>query len=629
MRKKFVIGYSLALSAALMMGSLTACSKSSNNVPSNQTQGESGNENNTAGVFTEGTYTSSVTGMHDMTVQVTFTTDEISDIQVEHAETPGVGEPAVAVMTDKVLSNQALGVDVVSGATLTSNGILEGIRDCMAQAGASEETIAMYEAKQEAAKDKEEDQEYSADVVVIGAGGAGMAAAITARQNGANVIVIEKSGNMGGNTILSGGAFNAVEDGSEMAASTNDSVELHYTQTYEGGDKQAKPELVRILVEKAWSAVEWLKDLGMEFYDVPTTVAGGLWQRGQKPVEPEGTGFFKAYQEYMDENNNLEILYYTEAQELIMEDGVVTGVICEGETGNKVTVRANNGVILATGGFAGNVEMREEALEGNDKWPVLDETVKTTNSSNVTGDGITMAEAVGASLIQMDNIQSLPLGDPVTGSLSGNIGHGATSFIFVNKDGERFTDEGGRRDDMTLDLFEQEDHFMYMIMDSDTYPNGDELNNFGEHIDDLVESGRAYKADTIEELAEMIGVPADTLQATIDEYNQYCIGGEKEGETDEFGRTLFSDAQGVNNGINTAPYYAAGRVPTVHHTMGGVEINENTEVLDTKGNVIPGLFAAGEVTGGIHGTNRLGGNALTDMIVFGRIAGESAYQFTK
>ena len=256
--------------------------------------------------------------------------------------------------------------------------------------------------------------------------------------------------------------------------------------------------------------------------------------------------------------------------------------------------------------------------------PELTDVVKTTNTSSITGDGIQMAETVGANLIQMYNIQLLPLGDPKTGSLSGNIGHGPVSYIFVNKDGNRFTDEGGRRDDMTLALFDQTDSTMFMIMDSDTYPNGDELNNFGEHIDDLVAAGRAYKADTIEELAAQIGVSAENLAATVAEYNRHCTGGDLEGQADEFGRTLFTDVNGINNGINNGPFYAAERVPTVHHTMGGVEINTEAQVLDAEGNTIPGLFAAGEVTGGIHGTNRLGGNALTDTIVFGRIAGENA-----
>ncbi len=633
--------FAVMTATALTMGALSACqsqptettavieSTTATETTVAETTAQTKAEETTAaeskGIYTPGTYSATVTGMREMTVSVTFSADAITDIQIEHEETPGIGAPVCESMPAQILEIQGLGIDSISGATLTSNAVLAGVEDCVSQAGGDIEALKAVKPEVVA----EADAEMTTDVVVIGAGGAGMAAAVQASQQGKNVIVIEKSSQMGGNTILSGGAFNAVEDGSEMAKKYEDSVEKHYTQTFNGGDQQAKPELVHILVDQAWSAVDWLKDLGMEFEDTPTTVAGGLWQRGQKPVEPEGTGFFIVYQNYMNSHEGLEVIYNTTAKSLIVEDGIVTGVVCEGKTGNQITVKANGGVVLATGGFGGNVEMRMKALEGTDKWPALDEKIKTTNTSNVTGDGIAMAQEVGANLIQMENIQLLPLGDPQTGSLSGNIGHGATSFIFVNKEGKRFTDEGGRRDDMTLGLFKQTDNFMYMIMDSDTYPNGTELNNFGEHINDLVDAGRAYKADTLEELAGMIGVPQDEFLATIEEYNRHCPGGDMEGEPDEFGRTLFTDGEKKNNGINTPPFYAAGRVPTVHHTMGGVEINEKTEVLNTEGNVIPGLYAAGEVTGGIHGTNRLGGNALTETIVFGRIAGEQAAAYTK
>ena len=161
-------------------------------------------------------------------------------------------------------------------------------------------------------------------------------------------------------------------------------------------------------------------------------------------------------------------------------------------------------------------------------------------------------------------------------------------------------------------------------MDSDGYPTGEELNNFGETMNSLVADGRAYKADTLEELAEKIGVPAENLTAAVEEYNRHCLGGDLEGQEDEFGRTLFTDSGKENDGINDPPYFAAERVPTVHHTMGGVKINAQTQVINKEGEAIPNLFAAGEVTGGIHGSNRLGGNALTDTVVFGRIAGQSA-----
>ena len=582
-----------------------------------------------AGVFTPGTYSSTQTGMHELTVTVTVDANAITDIQVEHQETEGVGSPIAESLPAQIMELQGLGIDAVAGATLTSNAILEGVTDCLKQAGASDETIAAWQAKSPEVV-KEEDAEYTTDVLVIGAGGAGMAAAVTANQAGKNVIVVEKTGAMGGNTILSGGAMNAVDDGSEVAAEHEDSVALHIQQTYEGGDEQGDLELVTILCEQAWDGVEWLKDLGMEFTGVVFTVTGGLWPRAQQPADPEGTGFFKTYQNYLDNNEGITMLYNTTANELLVdENGAVTGVKCTGATGNTVTVTATNGVVLATGGFARNVEMRVAANEETKLWPTLDESIPSTNASGITGDGIVMAEAVGANLVQMGNIQLLPLGDPETGSLSGNIEHSVESRIFVNEQGERFVNEGGRRDEMTLALFEQTNTTMFIIMDSDTYPTGDELNNFGETINDLVAAGRAYKADTLEELAEQIGVPADALVATVEEYNRYCKGGDLEGQTDSFGRTLFSDVEGVNDGINDGPFYAAERVPTVHHTMGGVQIDAECHVINTDGEIIPGLFAAGEVTGGIHGTNRLGGNALTDTVVFGRIAGTSASEYTR
>ncbi|MFV0479953.1 MAG: flavocytochrome c [Anaerorhabdus sp.] len=575
--------------------------------------------------YTAGEYSATVTGQQEMVVTVTFSEDAITDIQIEHNETAGIGAPVVEEMPQQIIELQGLGIDTVTGATLTSQAILDGVADCVEQAGGDVEALKAITTTVE----KEADLELSADVVIIGAGGAGMAAAVTANQAGKSVLVIEKTSNMGGNTALAGGAFNAVIEGSEEAIAREDSLELFYTQTYEGGNSEADPELVQLLVDNSGSAVTWLKSLGMEFYDDLFTVTGGMWERAYKPVEPEGSGFFKTYKAYMEVNEGITIQYNTEATELIVEDGVVVGVVGVGATGNTVTARATNGVVLATGGFGQNIEMRVEANALTNLWPTLDESIPSTNTSSITGDGMVMAEAIGANLIQMGNIQLLPLGDPETGSLSGNIEHAVESRIFVNTDGLRFVNEGGRRDEMTLALFEQEDTLMYIVMDSDTYPTGEEKNNFNETMNSLVEAGRAYKADTLEELADMIGVPAENLVATVEEYNRYCLGGDLYGETDAFGRTLFTDTNEVNDGINDGPYYAAARVPTVHHTMGGVQINTNTEVLDTEGNVISGLYAAGEVTGGIHGANRLGGNALTDTIVFGRIAGEQASNFTK
>ncbi len=614
--------------AAILFIFVIACQSQSTETSSSTVEintSEESSKKAEGGLYTPGIYSAIVTGMKEMTVTVTFSEDAITTIELDHEETPGIGEPVCDSLPIQIIELQGLGIDAVAGATLSSMAILDGVADCVEQAGGD---VAALKAVKPQIIDNG-DEELTADVVVIGAGGAGMAAAVTANQEGKTVIVIEKTSNMGGNTTLAGGAFNAVDDGSETALVRNDSVDLYYEQTFHGGDQQGDPELVRTLVENAWDGVLWLKELGMEFELGVFTVTGGIYERAYKPVEPEGSGFFKAYRSYMESHAGITIKYKTTAESLIVENGAVVGVACTGEAGNQVIVKANNGIILATGGFSQNIEMRKKYNAETNLWPTLDETIPSTNTPAITGDGITMAQAVGAELVQMGNIQLLPLGDPNTGSLSGNIEHAVESRIFVNQEGNRFVNEGGCGDEMTLRLFEQPDTTMYIIMDSDTYPNGDEANNFNERISDLVAAGRVYKADTLEELAGMIHVSAENLVKTVEEYNRHCLGGDLEGQEDEFGRTLFTDTDKINNGINQGPFYAAERMPTVHHTMGGVKINTSTQVINTQGDVIPGLFAAGEVTGGIHGSNRLGGNALTDTIVFGRIAGKSASDYMR
>jgi len=313
---------------------------------------------------------------------------------------------------------------------------------------------------------------------------------------------------------------------------------------------------------------------------------------------------------YINEHkDDITVLTEVEAKELLVNaEGAVTGFLAEGKNG-KITVNAKNGVIIATGGFGSNVEMRDQY---NTIWPKLT-NIKTTNHRGATGDGIIMAEKVNASIVQMEYIQLLPMGDPVTGSLSGNIEQGVENRIFVNAQGNRFVDEGARRDVMTKALMEQTDSMMWVIVDQHSYPTGDTVNNFNETIDSLVKEGRAYKADTLEDLAKQIGVEPANLVKAVEAFNASV-----DGAKDEFGRTLFMDK------LDTAPFYAGKRVPTVHHTMGGIKITPETRVVDQNGEIIKGLFAAGEVTGGIHGANRLGGNALADVHTFGRIAGATA-----
>ena len=563
-------------------------------------------------------YTGTAKGfVADLTVTVTLTDDgNIANVVVDNVQdTPGVCDAAVENIPAMMMELNSINVDTVGGATFTSKGILAAVKNALENGGV--DTTALME-KKEIVVEKAADETLEADVVVIGAGGAGLAAAITAEQNGAKVIIVEKMGKTGGNTILAGGAVNAVEDRSEFAIKQNDSVFWHYSQTLSGGDYQGDPELVMTLVSNAYAGIQWTKELGMEWLgeDAVFMVSGGLWPRAWKPAGMASAGFFETYGKYIDAHpETMNLMLNTKAEEIMTnEKGEVCGIVATGETGNTITINAKS-VVVATGGFSKNVQMR---MAYDSIWGMLDEKVLSTNHPGATGDGVKMMQKLGADFVQMGNIQLLPLGDPATGSLSGNIEHGVDSRIFVNKEGLRYGNEAGRRDDMTNDLFAQTDAYMWIVMDSDTYPTGDEINNFGETANQLVAAGRAVKADTLEELAALMGVPAENLIATIDEYNKYCIGGELEGQADQFGRAMFGPK------IDNGPFYAGPRVPTVHHTMGGVRIDTQCRVYNENGEIIENLYAAGEVTGGIHGSNRLGGNALADTIVFGRIAGESA-----
>jgi urocanate reductase len=602
-----------------------------------------------AALFTPGTYEGVGAGFGgELKLEVTVDESNITDIQATHSETAGIGDKAIEALTEQLKASPSLNIDGVAGATVSSTAFLTAIEAALTEAGADIEALKAMEGEEKI----QEDIELTADVIIIGGGGAGLSAGVSANLAGASVILVEKMPQLGGNTLLSGAAYNAADPERQKALNMTDqekqtvenilaeeqedplvqewqatlqeewdaylesgdtalfdSPSLHKLQTYNGGDKLGDPALIDILCEQALPTVEWAEDKGMGFEDYIFTVLGGLWNRAHQPSLPLGTGWIETYENYFNENpDTMQILLNTKATELIVTDGRVTGVICEGENG-KVTLTAEKGVIIASGGFGNNVEMRDKY---NTTWPSLT-NLKSTNSSSATGDGILMATEVGAQLVGMEQIQLLPMGDPDTGALFGNIEQSVQDRIFVNEQGNRFVDEGARRDVMTQALMEQTNSVMWTVLDKHSYPTGDVTNHFNETIDELVAAGRAFQADTLAELAEQIDVDAANLEAAVEEFNA-CV----DGAPDPFGRTLFA------NKIDTPPFYAAKRVPTVHHTMGGIKIDTLARVIGEDGNPIPGLYAAGEVTGGIHGTNRLGGNALTDINVFGRIAGESA-----
>ncbi|NLJ33813.1 MAG: flavocytochrome c [Firmicutes bacterium] len=502
-------------------------------------------------------------------------------------------------------------------------------------------------APQKAEADKE------ADVVVLGGGGAGLAAATAAAEKGASVILIEKAAFLGGNTVLAGGAFNAVnpelqgkeelkqalrdeleeileaaegefgdfkgtlatlkEQIQEYFASGEtklfDSVELHMIHTYLGGKRTdlagneiaSDFALTKTLCTNAPKAKKWLEEHGVEFSDKIDTVLGALWPRTNSVIGM-GNAYIKALSEAA-RAKDVEIMLETRGKELIMEEGKVVGVKAEDAAGKEITIRAKKGLVMATGGFGANPEMRAKY---NTYWEDLPLEMPTTNSPHISGDGIVMGEKVGANLVGMGFIQLMPSSHPETGSLFSGVWGSAETQLFVNKDGRRFVNEYAERDVLSKAALQQEDALFFIIVDQQIVGDRD--------IEVMLERKDIFQADTLEELAEMIAVPPENLVAEVEKYNGYV---DNQHDPD-FGKENFG------NRIEEPPFVATPRSPAVHHTMGGLQIDTEARVLAKDGKPIPGLYAAGEVTGGIHAGNRLGGNAQADIFVFGRTAGENA-----
>ena len=571
----------------------------------------------------------------------------MEESRVGYSETAGLSDRPIAEIPAAIVENQSLAVDTVSGATNSSNAILTAVADCVAQAGGDVEALKAVAVE----KAPVEDVEATYDVVVLGGGGAGLTASITAAQNGAKVILVEKAGSLGGNTLIAGQGFNACDP--ERQANTEmseallgqlksyldldpadfgafaevletvkgqindyiasgsttlfDSPELHMLHTYMGGKRtgldgtviEPDLELARTFATNALDALEWAESIGAQWNDTTSTILGAMWPRSHGLAN----GNVITILTDAAKSNGVEIVTDTRANELIVENGKVVGVKATTSEGANVTLHANSGVVLATGGFSANAPM---VVEYNNYWPGLSDTMPSTNAPTITGDGIVMAKAVGADLVGMGFAQLMPSSHPVDGSLFSGIWGSAETQVFVNKEGKRYVNEYAERDVLSKAALAQTDGIFYIICDNKIAKNAD--------VAGMEAKGNVVVADTLEELAEKLGIPADTFVETIERYNSF-VDAQKD---DDFGKPLFGEK------IDEAPFVATPRSPSLHHTMGGVKIDTNTHVISTEGNVIDGLYAAGEVTGGLHAGNRLGGNAMTDFLVFGRIAGENA-----
>lgn len=600
--------------------------------------------------YTAGTYTAEANGNNGpVKVSVTVSADAITAVEItEHAETPGLSDPAISDIPAAIVEHQSLAIDTVSGATNTSNAILTAAAEAIALAGG--DVDALKAAAVETAP--VEDVEATYDVVVVGGGGAGLTAAITAAQNGASVVLIEKAGALGGNTLIAGQGFNAADPERQETMEMDsalletlkgyldldpadfgdfgdtlvtvqgqireylasgkttlfDTPELHMLHCFMGGTRTGldgtviSPDLalVDVFAHNALDGLKWVESIGGGWNDTTSTILGAMWPRSHGLA----TGNIIPTLEQAARDNGVEIMLNTAGKELVMTDGKVSGVIAKnGEA--TVTLHAGKSVVIATGGFAANAPM---VCQYNNYWPGLSDTMASTNSANLTGDGIVMAQAIGADVTGMGFAQLMPSSHPVDGSLFTGVWGSAETQLFVNKQGKRFVNEYAERDVLSKAALEQEDGLFFIIADKEI------VDQYADRLETLESTGCIYLADTLEELAEKMGVPADAFVETVNQYNEYTLAK----HDPDFGKELFG------NPIDEAPFCATPRSPSLHHTMGGLKINTATEVLDTDGNAIPGLYAAGEVCGGIHAGNRLGGNAMTDFLVFGRIAGENA-----
>ena len=595
-----------------------------------------------------GEYTGTAKGMGDVTVTLTLTDGKITGCTAEGAdETPGIGTMALEQLPTAIAESGSIAVDGVSTATITSNAIKEAAAAALTAAGLDPEN---FKTEVKADETKAEDAVVDADIVIVGAGGAGMTAAITAANEGKSVVVLESQPMVGGNSVRATGGMNAgdtvYQDENEFGESAGvektlktaadkyadnetitalaktvseqwaayqanpvgyfDSVELMELDTMVGGKGINDPALVQTLCANSADAIDWLDEHGITLHSV-SSFGGASVKRIHRPVNAEGkTVSVGSYMIPLLQENcekaGVQIMLNTTANEILTDaNGAAVGIKATGASGETVTVNAK-AVVITSGGFGANLDMvvkYKPELKG----------FMTTNASGIQGQGIEMATAIGADTVDMDQIQIHPTVEANTAALitEGLRGDGA---ILVNAEGKRFIDEVGTRDVVSAAEIAQTGSYSWLVVDQ-------AMVDASSVIQGYIKKGYTVEGATYEELAKAMGVDEAAFAQTMADWNS-CVEAKSDAE---FGRTSFA------NKLDTAPYYAIKVTAGVHHTMGGLKINTNTEVLKADGSVIPGLFAAGEVTGGVHGANRLGGNAVADFTVFGRIAGAAASKY--
>ena len=651
-----------------------------------------------------GVYEGSSVGMQGtVTVSMTVEDGKITNVELtECHETPAVASVAMERLPQQMVEHQTTKLDAVTGATLASNAIMRAASAAAEAAGLDMDQLNANAYSEPAG----EDETWDTDVLVVGGGGAGFSAAITAAQGGANVILIEKSSFLGGNTLMQGGAYNAVDPDAQsevilteaqkntldsyLALSTDDpdlhfdafpewadvltelqsdinsfyaenagktagvdmpgfdSIALHMWHIYTGGLRQMNDgtwvasdiDLARNLAESALGTFQWMRDdLGLEAPsgegagDTLYTVLGAMWPR---------THVVETSTQLIDDLKSVAeaagVTIYTETAAtglLTDESGKVVGATAEKANGTKITINTTNGVVLASGGYCANPAMVKEYDEywGDD----LSDHTLTTNVGTNEGDGIVMAQAIGADTVGMEVAQLMPSSSPLKGTMTDGVWGDASEQIWIDGEGNRFVDEYAERDVLAKASLGLEDGIFYIIYagkaGDDGLLKGASLDDtmFGTTIQDMVDNGHVWYGSTLAEVAEASATSAggaapafteEALRNTIEKYNSYV----EAQEDPDFHKEVLAGAIDID-AIEADPnvgFVISPRKASLHHTMGGLKIDTDAHVLNTDGEVIEGLWAAGEVTGGIHAGNRLGGNAVADIFTYGHIAGSNA-----
>ena len=553
-------------------------------------------------------------GKHgDITVAVTFDAGKIQDIKiVKNAENPILAKKVFTDLKDQVVALSSTDVDLVSGATFSAKGFIDAVNDAAKKAGV---TLAKADKKalKKAARELPKTSNY--DVVVIGAGGAGFSAAITAKNAGANVVLLEKMPAVGGNSLISGAEMNVAKNWVQPKLGINDdSPELHAQDTFKGGDGKGDMKVINVMTHQALDAAKWCRDyLGVRFEDDNLFFFGGhSRKRALIPVGHTGTEFIAKFQAKADELG-IPVITNMKAEELIKDkDGRVVGVKATMD-GSEYTFNAKGGVVLATGGFGANPEMVKKYN------PKIDERFKTTDAPGSTGEALYMAERAGAELVNMGYIQTYPICDPLSGAIELIADARFDGAIMLNQEGKRFVEELQRRDVLSEAILNQTGRYCWVLWNDKIGSISNTVKAHANEYEAFTKQGVMTTCDDLKCIADFTKIPFDQLRKTVKRVSDMAgKGNDKD----------FNHRSGLVD-MQQGKYYVIKAVPSTHHTMGGVRINEKAEALTAEGKVIPGLWAAGEVTGVTHGTNRLGGNAYTDIIVFGRIAGEAAAKAAK